>query len=641
MFTYLSNILQCVKFNNSFLLFTAFLFYSFSTQAEETFHPNFNGTEINEFIDIVGKNLQKSMIIDPKVEGLVNVRSYQRLNKKQYFQFFQNVLNVYGYAAVAEGDVIKVLPNSDAKKTNVRISDKNSPGKGDEIVHRIVKVKNITVRELSPLLRQLNDQSGNGNVVSYDPANVVVLTGSASSVQQLTKLIENIDKFGATGTEIIQLAHASASELVVIIETTLMSQNKKANNALLNTKIVADNRSNAIVVSGPEQNRVAIIKLINQLDKKLQLAGNTRIYYLKYANAEELVEILQGVSNSSTQTTSDKPAKANINIDAHPDTNALIITAKQSLFPALETVIRKLDIRRAQVLVEAIIVEILETDGMDLGVQWYGENGLVQFNNAQVPIGSIIHGKNNDQDEASTTSDDDDLAQMLSGAKGAIVGIGNDDWGALLQAVAVNTNSNILATPSITTVDNEEASFLVGQEIPIITGSAAGDNNSNPFQTVERQEVGIKLTVTPQINEGTAVQLIIAQEVSSVSGTSGVDVSLNKRTINTTVLAEDGDTIVLGGLIDEDVQEVEQKVPFLGDIPYLGRLFSSTSTTVRKRNLMVFIKPTILRLASDADYMSQLKYHSIRNKSLERRDKGLSLMPVENIPVLPKIEESE
>ncbi|WNC72883.1 type II secretion system secretin GspD [Thalassotalea psychrophila] len=618
------------------------MFSNFAAYAEVTYQPNFNGTEIDEFIDVVGKNLQKTMIIDPKVKGLINVRSYQSLNKEQYYQFFLNVLNVYGYAAVSEGDVIKVLPNNSAKKTNVSISDNSSPGIGDEIVHRIVKVENITVRELAPLLRQLNDQSGNGNVVSYDPANVVVLTGSASSVQQLTKLIENIDKFGVTGTEIIQLAHASASELVVIIETTLMSQSKKGNNALLNTKIVADNRSNAIVVSGPEKNRVAITKLINQLDTKLKLAGNTRIYYLKYANAEELVEILQGVSNSSTQTTSDKLAKANINIDAHPDTNALIITAKQSLFPALETVIRKLDIRRAQVLVEAIIVEILETDGMDLGVQWYGENaGLVQFNNAQIPIGSLLQAKNSDQDEVSHTTEDDALTQMLSGAKGAIVGIGNDDWGALLQAVAVNTNSNILATPSITTVDNEEASFLVGQEIPIITGSTAGDNNSNPFQTVERQEVGIKLTVTPQINEGTAVQLIIAQEVSSVSGTSGVDVSLNKRTINTTVLAEDGDTIVLGGLIDEDVQEVEQKVPFLGDIPYLGRLFSSTSTTVRKRNLMVFIKPTILRLASDADYMSQLKYHSIRNKSLERRDKGLNLMPEENIPVLPQIEVSD
>lgn len=527
------------------------------------------------------------------------------------------------------------------KKTNVRVSDKKHPGIGDEIVHRIVKLRNVTVRELAPLLRQLNDQSGNGNVVSYDQANVVILTGSASTVKQLTLLIENIDKYGTTGTDIIPLAHASASELVVIIETTLFSQNKKSSNGPFHAKIVADNRSNSIVVSGHELSRQPIIELIKQLDTKLKLAGNTRIYYLKYANAEELVEILQGVSNSSTQISADNGKQDKINIDAHPDTNALIITAKQSLFPALETVIRKLDIRRAQVLVEAIIVEILETDGMDLGVQWYGENGLVQFNNAQVPIGSLLQGKSGDQDEVSTTTDDGALAQMLSGAKGALIGIGNDDWGALLQAVAVNSNSNILATPSITTVDNEQASFLVGQEIPIITGSAAGDNNSNPFQTVDRQEVGIKLTVTPQINEGTAVQLIIAQEVSSVSGTSGVDITLNKRTIDTTVLAEDGDTIVLGGLIDEDVQEVEQKVPFLGDIPYLGRLFSSTSTTVRKRNLMVFIKPTILRLADDANYMSLLKYYSIRSKKLEQREKGLNLMPVENIPVLPIIEESD
>jgi len=232
------------------------------------------------------------------------------------------------------------------------------------------------------------------------------------------------------------------------------------------------------------------------------------------------------------------------------------------------------------------------------------------------------------------------LAQVLGSVSGTMFGLVKDDWGAIIQAVNSDTNSNILSTPSITTLDNEEAYFIVGQEIPIITGSTTGSDNSNPFQTVDRQEVGIKLKVTPQVNEGTGVQLTIEQEVSSVSGTTGVDVSINKREIKTTVMADNGATVILGGLIDEDVQESQQKVPLLGDIPFLGALFRSTSNSVRKRNLMVFLRPTIIRDGKLMDEVTKNKYNYIRADELRKQELGLSLLDDEKLPLLPEWNEN-
>ena len=317
--------------------------------------------------------------------------------------------------------------------------------------------------------------------------------------------------------------------------------------------------------------------------------------------------------------------------------------------------IRELDIRRAQVQVEAIIVEIMEGDSVDFGVQWISEDGgMVQYNNGnQVPIGSLAAGAYQARErpgttttritdggvEVTTTEPDEPgdislLANLLGSVNGMMFGTIQNDWAAVVQAVTQDTRSNILATPSIVTVDNEEASFLVGQEVPTISGSTTGDNNDNPFQTVDRTEIGIKLKVTPQINEGDAVQMTIEQEVSSLSGATAVDVIINKRELKTTVMADDGETIVLGGLIDEDVQESVSKVPLLGDIPILGKLFSSTSTSKQKRNLMVFIRPTIVRDGNRMRDLSSAKYNYIRALQLDERSRGISLMPTEETPLL-------
>jgi general secretion pathway protein D len=643
------------------------LLFSANTSAAK-YSPNFKGTEIAEFINIVGKNLKKTMIVDPNVRGKVNLRTQDELTEEQYYQVFLNVLEVYGFAAVEmDNNVVKIIRNKDAKTSSIPVVGNENPGVGDEMVTRVVEVKNVTVRELTPLLRQLSDQAGGGNVVNYDPANVIMLTGTAAVVNRLVKIIERVDKAGDQDVQIIKLKYASAAEMVRIVEAMNKSSGGKAGTpTFLIPKIVADERTNSVIVSGESQARSRIAKLISRLDSELETNGNTRVYYLKYSKAEDLVKVLEGVSKSieaegsKTKSSSKGSKKRNVSIDAHEDTNTLVITAQQDMLRSLEAVIRKLDVRRAQVLVEAIIVEVFESDGVSLGVQWMSENGgMTQFTNGPAPIssiaaagkaaattvgevvpavyssetGNLITGEYNLND---VEGDYSLAATLLGSVSGGMFGIMKNGWGAIIQAVSNDTNSNILATPSITTLDNEEAHFLVGQEIPILTGSTAGSNNGNPFQTVERQEVGIKLTVTPQVNEGTGVQLTIEQEVSSVSGATGVDISINKREIKTVVMADSGATVVLGGLIDEDVQESVQKVPLLGDIPFIGHLFKSTTTSTRKRNLMVFIRPTIIRDGKLMNEISKEKYNFIRATEIRKQEEGLSLMSDDKMPLLPE-----
>ena len=651
------------------VLITAFVssgIFAVGQASAAQYSPSFKDTEIVEFVTIVGKNLKKTMIVDPNVRGKINVRSYDLLSEEQYYQFFLNVLQVYGFSAIErENNIVKIIRNKDAKTAAIPVIGGGSKIIGDEMVTRIVEVKNVTVRELVPLLRQLSDQAGGGNVTNYDPANVM-LTGTAATVNRLVKIIERVDRAGDQDVEIIKLQYASAGEMVRIIEAMNKPSGGKAGQpTFLIPKIVADDRSNSVIVSGESKARERAARLVKRLDSELETSGNTRVYYLKYSKAEDLVTVLNGVSktiaseDSATKTKSRSNSKTDTSIEAHESTNALVITGQPDMLRSLESVIRQLDVPRAQVHIEAIIVEVFETDGVQLGVQWFSEQGgFTQFTNGPASIssvagaGKVAEDTKGDYVPAEYNSDNvlikegfyqNDikgdytlLAQLLGSVSGGMFGIMKNDWGAIVQAVSNDTNSNILATPSITTLDNEEAYFLVGQEVPIITGSQTGSNNSNPFTTVDRQEVGIKLLVTPQINEGNSVQLTIEQEVSSVSGTTGVDISINKREIKTTVMVESGQTVVLGGLIDEDVQESVQKVPLLGDIPFIGHLFKSTSSTTRKRNLMVFLKPQIITDQKMMNSMAKEKYNFIRADQLRKQEEGLSLMSDENLPILPQ-----
>ena len=623
------------------------------------FSASFKGTDIQEFINIVGRNLEKTIIVDPSVRGKVDVRSYDMLSEEQYYSFFLNVLEVYGFAVVEmDNGILKVIKDKDAKTSAVPVVG-DGLIKGDEVVTRVVAVRNVSVRELSPLLRQLNDNAGAGNVVHYDPANIILITGRAAVVNRLADIIKRVDQAGDKEIEVVELANASAAEMVRIVEALNKAKDSKSTPAFLQPKLVADDRTNSILISGDPQVRKRLKKLIKQLDVEMASKGNNRVVYLKYAKAEDLVDVLKGVSDnleaekSSGTKKTQGSKRGDVVIAAHVETNALVLTAPPDIMIALQDVIAQLDIRRAQVLIEALIVEMAEGDGINLGVQWGSlESGAsIQFANTGVPIGQVMVGVEEAKDTVTTElrgdkdvptdvtkpGDYSTLASALGSVNGAALSVVMGDWMALISAVSTDSNSNILSSPSITVMDNGEASFIVGEEVPVITGSAAGSNNENPFQTVDRKEVGIKLKVVPQINEGNSVQLKIEQEVSNVLGANGaVDVRFAKRQLNTSVMVEDGQMIVLGGLIDERALESESKVPLLGDIPYLGHLFKSTRTQVEKKNLMVFIKPTIIRDGVTADGITQRKYNFIRAEQLYKADQGLKLMENGDIPVLPE-----
>ncbi|MEZ8357451.1 type II secretion system secretin GspD [Vibrio splendidus] len=627
------------------------------------FSASFKGTDIQEFINIVGRNLEKTIIVDPSVRGKIDVRSYDVLNEEQYYSFFLNVLEVYGYAVVEmDSGVLKIIKAKDSKTSAIPVVGDSDTIKGDNVVTRVVTVRNVSVRELSPLLRQLNDNAGAGNVVHYDPANIILITGRAAVVNRLAEIIKRVDQAGDKEIEVVELKNASAAEMVRIVDALSKTTDAKNTPAFLQPKLVADERTNAILISGDPKVRSRLRRLIEQLDVEMATKGNNQVIYLKYAKAEDLVDVLKGVSDNlqSEKQTSTKGSSSQRNqvmISAHSDTNSLVITAQPDIMNALQDVIAQLDIRRAQVLIEALIVEMAEGDGINLGVQWgnLDTGAVIQYGNTGASIGGVMVGLEEAKDTETTTAVYDDngaflrnetttesgdystLASALSGVNGAAMSVVMGDWTALISAVATDSNSNILSSPSITVMDNGEASFIVGEEVPVLTGSTAGSSNDNPFQTVERKEVGIKLKVVPQINEGDSVQLQIEQEVSNVLGANGaVDVRFAKRQLNTSVIVQDGQMLVLGGLIDERALESESKVPFLGDIPVLGHLFKSTSTQVEKKNLMVFIKPTIIRDGMTADGITQRKYNFIRAEQLYKAEQGLKLMADDNIPVLPK-----
>ncbi|WP_025626980.1 type II secretion system secretin GspD [Vibrio parahaemolyticus] len=626
------------------------------------FSASFKGTDIQEFINIVGRNLEKTIIVDPSVRGKIDVRSYDVLNEEQYYSFFLNVLEVYGYAVVEmDNGVLKVIKAKDSKTSAIPVMGDGS-AKGDSVITRVVAVRNVSVRELSPLLRQLIDNAGAGNVVHYDPANIILITGRAAVVNRLAEIIKRVDQAGDKEIELVELRNASAAEMVRIVEALNKTTNQKSTPEFLEPKIVADERTNSILISGDPKVRARLKRLIRQLDVEMATKGNNRVVYLKYAKAEDLVDVLKGVSDNlqaekqAGQKGASSAQRGEVVIAAHEATNSLVLTAPPDIMMALQDVISQLDIRRAQVLIEALIVEMAEGDGINLGVQWGSlETGaVIQYGNTGAPIGQVMVGLEEAKDVTKTESywnsdtnkwenrqyteegDYSTLASALGGVNGAAMSIVMGDWTALISAVASDSNSNILSSPSITVMDNGEASFIVGEEVPVITGSTAGSNNDNPFQTVDRKEVGIKLKVVPQINEGDSVQLNIEQEVSNVLGANGaVDVRFAKRQLNTSVMIQDGQMLVLGGLVDERALESESKVPLFGDIPVLGHLFKSTSTQTEKRNLMVFIKPTIIRDGMTADGITQRKYNFIRAEQLYKADQGLKLMPDEKIPVIP------
>jgi general secretion pathway protein D len=601
---------------------------------------NLNNADIEALIKTVSEHTGKNFVIDPRVKGKVTVISAHPMERDEFYQVFLSILEVHGFSTIPSGDLIKIVPDVKAKQSGIPTGSTLDALPGDQVVTRIIQVKNVTATQLVPILRPLIPQEG--HLAAYPDTNVLIISDRRQNVDRLLKIINQIDQVSDSSIEVVTLQHASAAEVVRILNG-LQNPASKGPTGASGVKLVADERTNSILVSGDPTSRLRSKVVIKHLDTPFDNAGNAQVIYLKYANAKDLVSVLTGVSESMDNTKRAGGAAAAgkpnipINIQADEAANALIITAPPDQYRSLEAIIRKLDIRRAQVLVEAIIAEVSYEKAKNLGVQWIVDGSP----KGSGPVGVINLG----------TSPISSIATSIIGGQnvtfpqGTSIGAGNFDsnsvnFAALIQALERDVNSNILSTPSLMTLDNQEAEIVIGQNVPFITGSystTGGTSSSvNPFQTVQREDVGLSLKVKPQINEGNAVKLEIEQEVSSIDeSASASDIVTKKRTIKTVVMVEDGDTIVLGGLIDEKLRQTEDKVPILGDVPLLGALFRATGTTKEKQNLMVFLRPVIMRDAATNTRIASSKYNYFRAQQIDMKQKGINLLPDDVTPILP------
>lgn len=597
--------------------------------------------EIREFIDTIAQITEKTIVVDQRVNGKVDIRSYSKLTEDELYEIFLIQLNINGYSVVDLGNnILKVIPVQSAKSESISVTD-NQPLKSSEnIVTRIVAVNNVNVGNLIPVLQPLVDSQA-GVVTPFADSNVLLITDKASNVSRLLKIIEKIDKSSTNAYEVVRLFNASAKNVETTLNTLLGKISSNQGGPESTSLVVADARINSVILVADTETRRKLKAIIKDLDTSNSKISSTKVFYLKYASAKELLEIIKTING--TAQAAEEAVLSDFRITAHDQTNSLIISGAPDQIADAEAIISQLDIRRSQVLVEAVIVEISENLNKSLGVQWVASRSGSE---ASSPIGAINFTANSAGIVGITGSAIDNatdaIVDALQGQQGLTLGIGRFSSGglsfaALVNAVANDSDSNILSTPSLLTMDNEESSILVGQEVPIITGSTTGNNNTNPFQTISRQDVGVKLKVTPQINDGDAILLTIEQEVSSLSGLTASDIIINKRQINTRVLADDGATIVLGGLVSSDVQESSSKVPLLGDLPLIGRAFKSDTSRHIKRNLMVFIKPSILRDPLKIKKLSSEKYNDVRQEQVDSNEDGINLLPDVKGPELPPI----
>ncbi|WP_114417810.1 type II secretion system secretin GspD [Marinospirillum perlucidum] len=591
--------------------------------AEERYAVNLRDVELTEFIQSVGRITGQNFVVDPRVRGRVSVRSQRELTAEEVYQVFLSQLRVNGYAVVElDENRAKVVPEQTARLEPLPTETAENPvSEGlDIMATRVVTVENSSAAQLVNILTPLMDRRI-GVITHYEPSNLLILTDWGSNLDRLTRLVERIDTASNDDMEVVLLEHAAATEMQGLLNQLLRREGQGNANA---PTLLADSRLNLLIIRGDEATREEVKNLIAELDQPVERSANTQVFYLRHASAPEMVELLRGLTEETATGGEEGSTSASLKIQAHEATNALVVSGSPDQIREMRLLVDQLDIRRAQVLVEAIIVEISENRARDLGVQWL----FADTADGSIPVGAGgFPGNTSLGGETSAnllSGDRASIFEALAGMTGITGGVGRlsssgISFGVLLNAIQRDTDFNILSTPSILTLDNAEASILVGQEVPFITGSTAGDNNTNPFQTIQRREVGIRLQIKPQINDGDSVRLEILQEVSNIEdATRASDIITNKREISTTVMADNNDIIVLGGLIREDEQETFSKVPFLGDIPLLGVLFRSSSVSREKRNLMVFIKPRILHDRDALALASSEKYRYMRAAQLLR-----------------------
>ena len=621
----------------------------------ETVTLNLKDADIGALISTVAEVADKNFIVDPRVKGKVTVVSSRPMNSDEVYQVFLSILKVHGFAAVPSGEVIKIIPDVNAKQDSIPTTTAAEPGEGDEMVTRVVQVDNVGAAQLVPILRPLVPQQG--HLAAYPATNVLIISDRAGNVERLVSIINRIDQVSDSEIEVIPLSHASAVEVVrVLTSLTRATSAVKGQGGGANEQVlVADERTNSVLLGGERAERLRLRAIISHLDTPLETGGNTDVVYLRYAEATDIVNVLMGVGKIEEQeggkggTAAVASKRGSFDIQADESTNALVITAPPDIMRTIKRVISQLDIRKAQVLVEAVIAEVSPSLSRELGVQWLfsgdregGETpiGIVNFTNSGQTISTVVNGL---AEVANGGSLPDTPGNVLLGF-GDVSEQNNFNYVAILNALSSDSGTNILSTPTLVTLDNEEAEIVIGTNVPFVTGSftntGATSGSTNPFQTIQREDVGLTLKIKPQINEGDALRLDIEQEVSSIADSvaGASDLVTNKRAIKTNVMVDDGQIVVLGGLIENQVRESEQKVPLLGDIPLLGNLFKSRTSDIDTKNLMVFIHPVILRDSAVMNSYTSSKYNYIRSLQMGEDADGIHLMPGRSHPVLPEMD---
>ena len=571
----------------------------------ENWTINMKDADIRDFIEQISSISGQTFVIDPRVKGQVSVVSQAPLGLSEVYQLFLSVMSTHGFSVVSQGDQARIVPNTEA-----RADGSLEPGSAPNTLEtRVIQVQQNSVNELIPLIRPMVPQYG--HLAAVASANALIISDRPANITRIEQVIRQLDQANQQDYTVYDMRHAWVMDAAEVLNSTLNRGQAKGTGGA--TQVVADSRTNRLILLGPPEARAKMLALAKSIDTPSSRSANTRVIRLRHNDAKSMAETLGEIGESlkSSEGTgeagSGKPKQMLIRADE--SLNALVILADPDTVTMLEDIVRQLDVPRAQVLVEAAIVEISGDIRDALGVQWAAKGGDgiggVNFNNTGLSIGTVLGALQDEKIPSPLPS-------------GAIIGIGNSSFGALITALSSNSKSNLLSTPTLLTLDNQEAEILVGQNVPFQTGSytTSTDGASNPFTTIERQDIGVTLKVTPHINEGATLRLEIEQEISSLvpapANVTVSDVITNKRSIKSTILASDGQVIVLGGLIQDDVTRSDSKVPILGDIPLLGRLFRSTEDTHVKRNLMVFLRPAVVRDANGLASLSNKKYSDIR-----------------------------
>ena len=598
------------------LIITVFLSLTLTAQDQNIFYKD---ADIKTFAQDIALLTDKTIILDPRVKGLITIYSDAPLNSESIWEVFLSTMEVQGYNVLKDGDIYRVIPSQEGVK-NFSEDGSFEGSIGSEVIKlRFSSAKDI-VSAVKPIV------GVRSYIVALNNDREVLIADDADNIRRIKDIIRNLDSELDTSISEFKLNNLSAIEALRLINSLKADPNTR----FAKLAVATFQGSNKLIFSGPLEIVIRAKRVLSQLDLDNNLNENTKVIYLNYSKAEDILKILTDVSASFNQ---EQNVDYKTVITSHEETNSIIIRSNPQSIKTLTSIVEQLDIRRPQVYVEAIIVEISDESAKALGVDtiYSGEStgntpiALTRFPTTTSPDLLSIIGSADDNADISSSAG---AASSILGTRGFVAGLGNltdgeDNFAVLLSLLREDQNSNILSTPSAVVMDNEEASLLVGQEIPITTGESLGANNLTPFRTTAREEVGVKLEVKPQINDSGSVALFIRQEVSSIAGAqlpNSNDLITNKREIETTVLADNREILVLGGLISEDVQESVNKVPLLGDIPLLGRLFRSSAKSVQRRNLMIFLRPTILRDSLTTKDLSEEKFNLIKAKQILKEE---------------------